>query len=419
MSSPHERSHQRLRRRLAAGTMAVALLGVAACSDSDESPSGTTTTEAAASAERAMWSGTAPNTTEADDETVAAWTEQVEAALDLAPGVPGVWVSISHPELGHWTGAFGDAVLASQPATVEDHSRIGSITKTFTAVAVLQLVDEGELSFDDTVADVVPEVAEQFPPTADITIEQLLSMTSGLPDYANVPGAATAQAVADPSKVWTPEEIIQSALDASEVQPPGTPGYSTTNYTILGLMLEEVTGEPVEDVVTGVAEQAGLTQTALRPGDQNDMPDPSANGYIDMAAVVDLEVLTGAEVVEGTDVTDWSVSWGGAGGGMYSVIDELFDWTASAMGTTLLPEDLHEQRLSFDADLDDVGVTYGLGILQPSEGWVGHTGQVIGWEALGLYNPETGATMSVMINGTSGLGSFYSVWAQIFEVPLG
>ena len=282
------------------------------------------------------------------------------------------------------------------------------MTKTFTATAALELIDQGELNLDDTVADLVPDLAAQFPDTADLTVENLLAMDSGLGDYANVANGATAQAVADPTKVWTPEELIASGIESSPVQPMGTPGYSTTNYIILGRILEAVTGKTIEDIDTGVAESLGLTQTALLPADDNSMPDPSSHGYIEPAGVADLAGSYGIDAVAGTDTTDWSISWGGAGGGMYSVIDEVFQWTASAMGTTLLSKGLGDQRLMLDTKIDDAGLDYGLGIfgLQDLPGWVGHTGQVIGWESLGLYNPETGATMAIILNGTHSLGNF-------------
>ena len=185
-----------------------------------------------------------------DDATAAQWQQLTEEAFAASVGTPGVLVAVSHPELGFWSAAIGDAEVDADPMTLDHHSRIGSVTKTMTAVAILQLVDVGSLSLEDTVADVVPEVADEFPPTADITVEHLLSMTSGLPDYANLPGGATAQAVQDPTKVWTPEELIAAALGAAEVQPIGTPGYSTTNFTILGLMYEAVTGDAIENGVT-------------------------------------------------------------------------------------------------------------------------------------------------------------------------
>ena len=301
--------------------------------------------------------------------------------------------------------------------TLDHHSRIGSVTKTFTAVAVLRLVDAGELSLDDTVADVVPDVAEQFPETADITVEHLVSMTSGLPDYANVAGSATAQAVEDPTKVWAPEELIEAALDASEVEPIGTPGYSTTNFIILGLMYEAITGETIEAGIASVAEDAGLTDTALLPADENEMPDPSTHGYIDPAGVSTLADI-GVEAEAGTDTTDWSISWGGAGGGAYSTIDDLFLWASTGSGNTLLSTELGTQRLEL-APIEGDELQYGLGILQQGvDGWYGHSGQAIGWEALAFYDPETGATFTVMINSTAGASTFIVLWNELFDLGL-
>ena len=373
------------------------------------------TTADTTDSEGELWTGTAPNLTPVDDATAAEWQELTEVLLAGATGTPGVIVAVAHPELGYWSTAVGEAEVGVDPMTLDHHSRIGSITKTMTAVAVLQQVDQGTMSLDDTVAEIIPDIAEEFPPTADLTVEDLLSMTSGLPDYANVPGAATAQAVEDPTKVWTPEELIATALEASEVQPVGTPGYSTTNFTILGLMFEAVTGETIEDGVTRVAQEAGLSQTALLPGDQNEMPDPSTHGYIDDAGVGDLKSLAGVDVVAGTDVTEWSLSWGGAGGGAYSTIEDLLLWASTGSGNTLLSADLGEQRLPTEDDIiPDVGVFYGLGMFSLVPGWIGHTGQAIGWEALEMYNPETGGAVAILTNGTSSLAQFEPIWIEAF-----
>jgi D-alanyl-D-alanine carboxypeptidase len=329
-----------------------------------------------------------------------------------------VWIAVAHPERGFWSAALGEAVAGLRPATLDDHGRIGSITKTFTAVAVLEQVDAGTLDLDDRVAELVPDLAARFPEIADLTIEQLLSMSSGLGDYANVPGAATALAVADPTRVWTPEDLIASALEASEVQPVGTPGYSTTNYTILGRILEAVTGRSVEEVVTSVATRAGLAETALLPGGQNQMPEPFTHGYIDPAGVTELAKVASTPLVAGTDVTEWSLSWGGAGGGMYSTIDDLFRWTATALGNELLSDSLATRRLELDTRIPEQGLRYGLGIfgLEGFGDWVGHTGQAIGWEAMSMYHPGTGATYAVMINSTGGLEPFLVAWIKLFGV---
>ena len=417
------------RRTLTALPVVVALLAATACG-SDDSNSSTDTTAAAATtatpdtsadttapADTEFWTATPPNMTPVDDATAAEWQELAELTLQIAEGTPGAIVAVSHPELGFWSTAIGDAEIDVDPMTLDHHSRIGSVTKTFTAVAILRLVDAGELSLDDTVADVVPDVAEQFPETADITVEHLVSMTSGLPDYANVAGSATAQAVEDPTKVWAPEELIQAALDASEVEPIGTPGYSTTNFIILGLMYEAVTGETIEAGIASVAEDAGLTDTALLPADENEMPDPSTHGYIDPAGVSTLADI-GVEAEAGTDTTDWSISWGGAGGGAYSTIDDLFLWASTGSGNTLLSTELGTQRLEL-APIEGDELQYGLGILQQGvDGWYGHSGQAIGWEALAFYDPETGATFTVMINSTAGAQAFVVLWNELFDLGL-
>jgi D-alanyl-D-alanine carboxypeptidase len=408
----------------------MALFAVTACGDSDDSDSSADTTIAAADttvateptvdtsapSDTEFWTATAPNMTPVDEATAAEWQELSELALKYAKGTPGAIIAVSDPELGFWSTAIGDAEIDVDPMTLDHHSRIGSITKTFTAVAVLQLVDAGELSLDDTVADVVPDVAEQFPETADITVEHLVSMTSGLPDYANVAGSATAQAVEDPTKVWTPDEIIQAALDASEIEPIGTPGYSTTNFIILGLMYEAVTGDTIEAGVTRVGEEVGLTETALLPRDENEMPDPSTNGYVDPPGAESLAGID-VEVEAGTDTTDWSISWGGAGGGAYSTIDDLFLWASSGSGNTLLSSELGTQRLEVAPIEPDL--SYGLGIMEQGvDGWYGHSGQAIGWEALAFYNPETGATFTVMINSTAGMEVFRFLWNEMFDLGL-
>ena len=79
-------------------------------------------------------------------------------------------------------------------------------------------------------------------------------------------------------------------------------------------------------------------------------------------------------------------------------------------------QSLAEQRLTFDTIITADNIQYGLGLFEflGVDGWVGHTGQAIGWEALGLYNPETGATIAIMLNGTSGMAPFAQAWAQLF-----
>jgi D-alanyl-D-alanine carboxypeptidase len=159
----------------------------------------------------------------------------------------------------------------------------------------------------------------------------------------------------------------------------------------------------VDEVVTGVARELGMTDTALPPpAQQTVMPDPSAHGYVGTLASGGLAAI-GFPVAPGTDVTDWSMSWGGAGGAMYSTIGDLAKWAASGLGTTLLPEDLAAERFKTNRLVS--GIDYGLGLEDWGEGWIGHTGQTLGYESLVAYNRNTGAAFVAMINDGAVLNS--------------
>ena len=393
----------------AALALVVALTAGSCSSDNSDSAATTSTTVAKLSADAPRWTGAARSSTPMSAEDSAAIDTMATEALALLPDDPGMWIGIWDPTKGVYTAAYGSAVLPDTAATVADHGRIGSLTKTFTATAVLQQIEAGKLSLDDTIADVLPDLAKEHPDVADITVAQLLGMTSGIPDYANT-GLVLNQVVADPSKVWTPSEIIDLTLTESKLAKPGTPGYSTTNYLILGEMLAEVTGKPVEESINSVAEALQLKGTALPAPQDNSIPPPSSNGYLN-AAGVDSLAEAGVTATPVGDVTDWSASWGGAGGSMYSTVEDLGTWASSGFGNTLLGKPTVERRLQ-TTEVPDAG-KYGLGIIDYGNGWIGHTGQIIGWASFAFYNTETGATVVAMVNET---GSFIVPLSVIAEV---
>jgi D-alanyl-D-alanine carboxypeptidase len=320
-----------------------------------------------------------------------------------------MWIGIWDPDKGAHIEAYGDAVAGTATATPEDHGRIGSVTKTFTAVAVLELVAAGNLSLSAAIEDVLPDLAKEYPDLARITVEQPLAMRSGIPDYANT-GAVTGPVVQDPTKVWTVDEIVATTLEEETLQPPGTPGYSTTNYLILGKMFESAAGRSAEHVINGVAADAGLTQSALQAPAETQMPDPASHGHPNATGFQSL-AASGITAQPGQDVTDWTVSWGQAGGGMYSTVADLGTWAGTGLGNTLLPKDLGEQRLQSEPTPEG---DYGLGIFDYGNGWIGHTGQLIGWESVTAYNTETGAIFVALVNETGSLQTPLVVGKAIF-----
>ena len=98
-------------------------------------------------------------------------------------------------------------------------------------------------------------------------------MTSGIPDYANT-GLVLDDVVADPAACGRPTRSSTWCSRHCRSNPPGTLGYSSTNYLILGEMLEKIEGVPIDVILTSVATAAGLTDTALTPGSDNAMPAP-------------------------------------------------------------------------------------------------------------------------------------------------
>jgi D-alanyl-D-alanine carboxypeptidase len=344
----------------------------------------------------------------------AAIDARAETVMAQSPDLNGMWIGVWDPAKGYYVQAYGNAVKGGAKATVDDHSRIGSVTKTFTVTAVLEQVAAGTLTLDTTIAQMLPDLAAKYPKIAGITVDQLAGMRSGIQDYANT-GVVLKAVVKDAMKVWTADELIDAGLSLPP-SPPGTAGYSTTGTIILGKMLEKLTGRSIEQVVNDVATRAGMTESALLPPDDNAMPAPSSHGYNGADAVKELTTLGANGLKAGTDVTDWTMSWGQAGGGMYSTIADLGKWAATGLGTAFLPADLAARRLATTKIPEG---KYGLGIMEFGHGWYGHTGQAIGWESFVGYNPTTGAAFVAMVNDTSSLQGAEMLGAALFPDDLG
>ncbi len=176
-------------------------------------------------------------------ELVATLDAAAQASFQQA-AAPGAIVGVQTPE-GTWTAAYGLAdPEAGTPMEVEMYTRIGSVTKTFTGTVIMQLEEQGLLSLDDAIDQYVDDI-----PNGDrITLRMLADMTSGLASYTRST-AFTDVLFSAPETVWTPEEVLEIGLDESPIFEPGAEfDYSNTNTILLGMVIEEVTGEPVEDV---------------------------------------------------------------------------------------------------------------------------------------------------------------------------
>jgi D-alanyl-D-alanine carboxypeptidase len=407
---------------LPAVAMLAATALAASCSSDDDGPASSSETTAAATESTASAPGTTevssgtteaePGTTEpeqrsadttsdmSDDDqaaVAAAISAGLERATTGAPSVapPALYVGVWDPEKGTYLTAIGEA-QPGQPATIEDHYRIGSTTKTFTASVILQLVDEGKLSLDDTIGVLLPDLAAVHPEIADVTVESLLRMKSGIQDYLNVPDSVVADVVVDPSRVWEPQELIDAALELG-VEPQGTSGYSTTNFIILQLIAESVEGAPLPELIrTRLLDPLGMGETSL-PIEDPSLPEPYASANLNDTCVGELLGDGASDVDTDTDPTSWSISYAQGGGGMTSTLADLGLWADSNSGNTLLGPDLETARLVADSPIGGP-LLYGLGIIQIGDNWYGHAGEAIGWQTLVLHDPDTGVSVAFASN---------------------
>lgn len=340
-----------------------------------------------------------------------------DAFQSLGGQVPALYVGIWDPQRGFFVKAYGDAVRGRTPATVNDSFRVASITKTFTATVILQLVDEGRLALDSRITAYLPASLAALPALRDITVDQLLSMRSGLPDYLNNPRGIAAEIAADPYRVWTPDELVTKATQL-DVSPPGTPGYSNTSFVLLGLIAEHVTGQPLADLIAKrLTGPLGMRHTLLPPSNDTSLPAPAAHGYLNQDCVA-LAADAGAPGVDpSADTTDWNTSYLQGAAGMISTINDLGRWAATTLGTDLLPADLARLRL----DAHSIGSDdYGLGIKRFGA-WYGHDGDAFGWDTLAVHNPTTGVTFVAAANACTGLNAtFFHILQNLYpDQPTG
>jgi D-alanyl-D-alanine carboxypeptidase len=312
--------------------------------------------------------------------------------------VPGAIVGVVVPGQGSWMQAFGVADLKTGALMrTGDHTRIGSITKTFTGTVVLTLVDDRKLSLDDRLSGFQPEVQG----ASEITVRELLNMTSGLYNYSEDPGF-NASLDSQPNRVWSPAELVAISGRHPPDFPPGQGWhYSNTNTILLGMIAEKVTGLPLGRLMQDrIFRPLSLRRTVFPDRASSAIPDPHPRGYMFGNNVESLSPSQPPVPVSESpnDVTSANPSWGWAAGAGISTTSELLRWAPALAKGTLLKPATQAQRLQW---VGGGGVQYGLAIFNV-QGYLGHNGELPGFQSFMGYNPANGVTLVVLTNLTSG-----------------
>lgn len=312
------------------------------------------------------------------------------ALAEMAKGaVPGAFVFVDQPDGSAEFLPAGVADIATgERMSPDSHYRIGSTTKSFTAVVVLQLVAEGRLRLDAPVRDWVPE----FPlPHADaLTVEHLLRMRSGLPDFEDHPsllGSLDAHRVP-----YGLQQVLAMGLTGTATFRPGERfEYCNTNFCVLERVVERVTGSTLgQELSERVFQPLGMHRTSYPSEDDLSLPEPFIRGY--------------ERTADGWEECS-EVFFGRGDGAMISTALDVSRFFRGLLTGNLLPPPLRERMMTVVPDDPPPRFAYGLGLIAdalPAETLWGHSGGGFGYRHWPFLDPVTATFAVFMVNGTYG-----------------
>ncbi|TJZ50295.1 beta-lactamase family protein [Streptomyces piniterrae] len=291
-----------------------------------------------------------------------------------------------------WQGAAGVADTATdRPMAPQMRHRIGSITKSFTAVAVLQQAGAGRIELDAPIGRYLPDLVPGERGRA-ITVRMLLNHTSGIAEYTPAIFSSPDSMEANRYRHFDPEELARLGLKA---KPSGKPGqahhYANTNYVIAGLLLRKITGEAPEKYITEhVIGKAGLRHTYFPRSEH--LTGPHAKAYDAMYGLYDPP----------RDFSVYNMSWVSTAGSLVSTMADLNQFYRALLGGELLaPAELREMKTTVPTE--DGTVRYGLGLFRmetPCGEFWGHNGRVSGAETWSLSTEDGRRQLSLGFNLT-------------------
>jgi D-alanyl-D-alanine carboxypeptidase len=323
-------------------------------------------------------------------EHAATREPELQGALDqlVAAGAPGAIALVREGDRTiRLTSGYGNLKPRAR-LHASDRFRVGSVTKTFVATVVLQLVGEGKLSLDDTVERWLPGVV---PNGRAITVRHLLNHTAGLFDYLGDGDKTVERRVlsGDWNYQWKPRELVAISTAHKAKFAPGTGwSYCNTCYILLGLIVEEATGNSITaELRKRVFEPAGLRATSLdaRPR----ISGRHARGY---------ELLGTPPLVDFTALSP-SLAW--TAGALVSTADDLARFYRTLLGGRLLRPDLLRTMQTTVPVAARPGWRWGLGINKrpsPCGAQWGHDGGYPGYRTWALNSKEGKRQIVVFTN---------------------
>lgn len=322
--------------------------------------------------------------------------EALDNGLESYNGI-GVSAAVIMPDGETWVGVSGVS-HGTTAITPDMPFAAGSIGKIFTGATILQLVEESKISLEDSLHEWLPAY-----PYVDstITVRQLLNHTSGIYDFVDNPDFWSA-IFAEPSKVWTPEEMIL-AFNRESVFPKGTDwNYSTTGYALLRMIITKIAGEEISTVNR----------------DRFFIPLTLDNTFTSMGEALPANTAHGWWDLDGDGAYDDFFPWprtafaSGIAGEVFTTAEDLAKWAwALFHDRSVLSQQSLDQMLTFHSPCtgeESVSAGYGLGVVKFNpqlfnglEAY-GHSGNAPGYAAASIYLPDYDVCVGFMDNTEEG-----------------
>lgn len=314
--------------------------------------------------------------------------QELNQLVDAGLPAASVYIEDADGQSLFFTAGYADCAT-QQPMTPDMYYRVGSTTKTFTAVVILQLVAEGELALDDTLQELLPE--ESIPLADALTVEHLLRMRSGLFDFEDdfsLKGNFEAHL-----RPYSLQHVLELALQHPAEFPPNSQfAYCNTNFCLLELLVERITGNTLgEELTNRIIEPLSLGDTRYPDEDDLSLPEPYIRGYTQTAS----------------DWTECShVFFGRGDGALISTAHDMARFFHALLTErVLLPENFLDRMMQIVSDDPPAEMAYGMGLIKESlpggEVW-GHSGRGYGYHHFPFLHVESGRFVVCILNGTYG-----------------
>lgn len=304
-----------------------------------------------------------------------------------ADHLPGIAVLVARDGKIIYQRGFGWADVDKKiPITTETQFRIGSITKQFTAAAILRLADDGKLALTDSLEKYIPGFSK------GVTLKHLLTHTSGIHSYTDKPDF-----LGKVSNPITPAALITSFRDDPPDFAPGAGfDYDNSGYFLLGEIVAKVSGKPLAIYLHDTFfAPLGMNGTGIYI---NSSPPPV--------------IATGYSMIDGKAAAalNWDMSWAGGAGAIYSTVSDLFRWNEALFGGKILkPASFQAMTTPVKLPPNIDGLNYGFGLVIAELNrlpLISHSGGLNGWSSDLLRLPEQNCTVIALANAMPPVTGF-------------